>query len=174
MAINFLYLFVVDYHMFRYGLSLPLSGFGQAAAVIAVSLAAGSQVLCTCLDFVKAPFCVGVWVPRWGSWGRGVWCDRKWVYVIDCHWCCPTCVQLLLLFFFFRLSSCSYFFSFAPGVPLLQLLVTVGFTCCKPYRELQMQLGTPGPRHMPGRMPDRMPNRMSEYMPDRMPFRMSE
>ena len=41
-------------------------------------------------------------------------------------------------------SSSYYFFSFAPGVLLLQLVVTVGFNCCEPHREVQLHLGTPG------------------------------
>jgi hypothetical protein len=48
-------------------------------------------------------------------------------------------------------------------VLLLQLVVTVGFNCCEPHREVQLHLGTPGPEHMPERLPDRM----SEHMPNR-------
>lgn len=56
---------------------------------------------------------------------------------------CLTC--FFTLWFSAYSSSQSYFFPFVPRMLFLQLVVTVGFTCCEPYRELQMQWRMSGP-----------------------------
>ena len=75
-------------------------------------------------------------------------------------WCLFPACQLKISRFSIRCNSSfsssaysSSYFSFAPGVLLLQLGVTVGFNCCE-HRELRLHLGTPGPEHMPDRMPE--------------------
>ena len=53
-------------------------------------------------------------------------------------------------------------------------LFSLGTHGPEPYRELRMQLGTHGPKHMPDKMSDRMSEYISDKMPNRMPGGMSE